>query len=64
MRNRDENYGFEKLVPASESPLDGRVPAMSISSKMYEKGLARLRAQAKREHKKLLTEKGLEDYTQ
>ncbi len=54
---------YEKITKVSERPIDGRVPSMSISSEMYQRGLAKLRKQAKEEHKKLLTENGTEDYT-
>ena len=52
-----------KIIKVSERPIDGRRPMMSISARMYQKGLANLREQAKREKRKLLTDEGIEDYT-
>jgi len=53
---------MKKITKVSERPLDGRTPHMSISHKTYQKGLKNLRKQAKKEHKKLLTNNGVEDY--
>ena len=54
---------MKKLTPVANRPIDGRIPHMSISSKTYREGFAKLREQAKREKKKLITENGVEDYT-
>jgi len=54
---------MKEITKVSERPLDGRVPNMSISSASYQKGLAKLRKQAKEEKRKLITNKGVEDYT-
>lgn len=54
----------KKIARVSERPIDGRTPNMSISTLTYQKGLENLREQAKREHRKLLTNEGIEDYTE
>lgn len=52
-----------KIVKTQDRPLDGRTPNMSISTANYLKGLEKLRAQAKAEHRKLITNNGVEDYS-
>lgn len=53
---------MKKLTSVKDRPIDGRVPNMTISSSTYQKGLKKLREQAKKEHRQLLTDAGIEDY--
>ena len=50
------------LTKTKDRPLDGRTPNMSISHSAYMRGLKKLRLQAKREHRQLITNDGVEDY--
>jgi len=53
-----------KIIKVSNQPIDGRTPQISISKKNYLEGLENLRKQAKKEKRKLITNEGIEDYTQ
>jgi len=53
-----------KITKIKDRPLDGRTPNISISTKTYLKGLNNLREQAKKEKRKLITNDGIEDYSQ
>jgi hypothetical protein len=53
---------MKKIVKVKDRPLDGRTPHISISAKNYQKGLEKLREQAKREKRKLITNDGVENY--
>lgn len=53
---------MKKIVKTSERPLDGRTPHISISHKNYMIGLKKLRKQAKKEKRKLITDDGIENY--
>ena len=50
-----------KVIPVSRQTINGKCN-MSISSERYEKGLEKLRQQAKKEKRKLITNYGVEDY--
>jgi len=52
----------KEIIPVSKRDIDAR-PNVSISHKVYQKGLEKLRKQAKKEKRRLITRKGIEDYT-
>jgi hypothetical protein len=54
---------MNKIIKVKDRPIDGRTPTMSISGKLYLKGLVKLRKQAKEEKRKLMTNNGIEDYS-
>jgi len=55
---------MKKITKVKNRTIDGRCPKMSISHKTYKKGLDKLRNKAKKEHKLLLTDDGVEDYSE
>ena len=55
---------MKKLIQVKNRPLDGRTPSMTISRVSYLNGLAKLRKQAKKEKKKLITNGGIEYYSE
>lgn len=52
-----------KIIPVSKRDIDAR-PTISISHKTYLRALEKLRAQAKAEKRRLITNEGIEDYRQ
>ena len=53
---------MKPIRKVKDKPLDARCPNISLSSERYQKGLQKLRNQAKAEHRELLTDNGIEDY--
>ena len=55
---------MKKITKVADRDIDGRTPHMSISVKMYDRVMKKLRKQAKKEKKRLVTNNGIEDYTE
>ena len=53
----------KKITKVKDRPIDARCPRMTLSCDKYQEGLNKLREKAKKEGKKLLTDNGIEDYT-
>ncbi len=54
---------MKKITKVKNRDIDGRTPNMSISRKNYLNGLEKLRKQAKKEKRNLITNDGIEDYS-
>lgn len=53
---------MKRIIRVKDRPIDGRHPRISFSRANYLKGLEKLREQAKKEKRQLLTDSGIEDY--
>ena len=54
---------MKKITKVKDKSIDGKIPNISISRQKFIKGLEKLRKQAKKEKRKLITDNSIEDYS-